>query len=92
MTDISITRAHNLQKSQVRDRVEELVNKLVAKYGGRYNWNGDKAEYRFSGIEADLGFDDRQLQVEVRLGFLMKTFKSIIEQEIEDYMKRHGLN
>lgn len=91
MTDISITRDHNLQKSQVRDRVQELIDKLVNKHGGSYNWNGDRAEYRFSGIQADLGFDDNQLQVEVRLGLLMKAFKSVIEQEIEEYMARCGM-
>lgn len=92
MSDICIKRSHNCNEQEVREKVQALIEKLVGKYGGHYIWEGNRANYHCSGVTADLCFDERELNVEVKLGLLMKAFKSVIEGEINQYMEKNGMN
>ncbi len=90
--DISITRRHLTDKEHAREMVQDVVTKLVTRYGGSYRWVGDWAHYRFTGMTANLGFDEQQVTVEIKLAATMKVLKSTIEKAINDYMDKRGFS
>lgn len=42
MAVLRINRAHGLAPAALRERVEQLAAKLVARYGGAYQWQGSQ--------------------------------------------------
>ncbi len=46
MAVLRINRAHGLAPAALRERVEQLAVKLVARYGGAYQWQGSQWQDR----------------------------------------------
>ena len=57
MSHIQLERNHTMEKEQVRTMTEELGQKLKAKHGGDYCWEGDTVHYKHSGIDAKVSFE-----------------------------------
>lgn len=60
MAVLRINRAHGLAPAALRERVEQLAAKLVARYGGAYQWQGSQWQ--------DSQWQDSQPQGEQRQG------------------------
>jgi putative polyhydroxyalkanoate system protein len=87
MSQFRITRQHNLPETELRNRVEQLAEKLQNKHGGHYQWEGNRVHYAYKGgLDAVVGFDEQELQVEVKLGLMMSAFKGLIEREVSSYL------
>lgn len=87
MSHISINRNHHMNHEALIAHVEELANKLVAKYGGEYQWAGDELTYTYSGgVTANIHCSPEDVNVDITLGMFMKMFKANIAREIEDYL------
>jgi len=90
MSKISVSRNHHMNHDELLAEVERLADKLVAKYGGDYQWNGDQLTYNYSGgVTACIQCTEADINVDVKLGMLMAMFKGSISKEIEDYLDSH---
>lgn len=90
MSRISIKRSHNMGKDDVHTMTDEMGKKLVAKFGGNYQWEENAVHYKYSGgVDAWLSFDEEAVNVDVKLGLFMLAMKDMIKTEIEKYLDEH---
>lgn len=89
MPDIHITRAHTMPVNEVRQVVERLADKLQRKFGLEPRWEGNTLHISRSGVTGQIAFDDKQVQVDVRLGLLLAPLKSTVETEILDKLDEY---
>jgi hypothetical protein len=83
MSTISITRPHSLGLAAAREAIEKVGQDLAAQYGLAHQWKGDTLKVHRSGLEGQLAVSDNQVQIDLKLGFLLSAFKSNIEQAID---------
>lgn len=88
MADIKITRAHHYQEAEVKEKINQLAEKLVGKFGGSYREEGNTVHYSTTGVDASVTHDAETVEIQVKLGFLMKGLKGILRDEIEGYLDR----
>jgi len=89
MAQIRIERQHQLDAGHLRERLEQLGETLVAKYGGEYRWQDNRIHYSYAGgVDAWVSYSDDLVTVEGRLGLLMSAFKGMIQSEVESYLDR----
>lgn len=83
MADLSLSRAHRLGDDELRRRVEGLAQKLVARYGGQYQWQDTAVHYRRGGgVAAVILCGPESIRIDVTLGPLMGFLRTTIEREL----------
>lgn len=83
MARINVERSHNLGRSAVRVKAEQLAERLAREYDVRYQWRGDTLEFKRSGADGQIEVSDDQVRVEVKLGLLLSAMSGSIKREIE---------
>ena len=86
MATIHITRSHHLDPDVVRDRVQELADKLSEELSAKYTWEKDRLVFKRSGANGYVRLGEQELEVEVKLGMLLSPLKGTIEKTITDYL------
>lgn len=89
MSHIQIKRHHNMDEAHLRAMIEELGQKLKAKFGGEYHLDGNIVHYNYHSADATVSFDETTVKVDVKLGLLMMAFKGMIESEVNGYLDEH---
>jgi putative polyhydroxyalkanoate system protein len=82
MSNIDIHHTHSLSPDQARQAVQEVAEKLSARFGLACDWCGDHLEFSTSGVDGRIALAPQQVHVTARLGLLMSAFKGPIEAEI----------
>ena len=82
MSHIDIRHTHSLAPKKARDAVQEVAEKLAARFGMAYDWDGDTLNFNRSGVEGHIALEPRNVQVTAKLGFLLAALKGPIEAEI----------
>jgi len=82
MSVIDIHRSHSLDKEHAREAAEALARDLSKKFDLNYQWDGDVLRFSRSGVKGRLAIERSDLHMHLELGFLLRLFKSRIEQEI----------
>lgn len=86
MATIHITRSHQLDQETARDRVQELANTLVEKLSAEYQWEQDRLVFKRSGANGFIRIGDQELEVEVKLGMMLRPLKGTIEKTITEHL------
>jgi putative polyhydroxyalkanoate system protein len=89
MPEISISRRHGLNETDVRGRIEELADKISGRLGGTWSWQGDQAVCDAHGARARVGYDAQSIMLEVSLPRMMKPFSGKLEAKIIEYFDRY---
>ena len=89
MAKIYLTRTHQLDQQSVRDRVQELANKLETKLSAEYQWQKDRLVFKRSGANGFIKISNQELEIEVQLGMLLRPLKASIEKTIMEYLDEH---
>ena len=89
MSHIQIQRRHNMDEQHLRVMIEELGQKLKAKFGGEYHLEPNVVHYNYHSADATVSFDSSTVNVEVTLGLLMMALKGMVESEINSYLDEH---
>lgn len=89
MAKIHLTRAHQFDQQSVRDKIQELANKLETKLSAKYQWEKDRLVFKRSGANGFIKISDRELEIEVQLGMLLRPLKASIEKTITEYLDEH---
>jgi len=83
MSAIDIRHPHTLPKDEARQAVQEVAEKLDARFGMSSRWEGDVLHFKRSGVDGHIALQPKELHVSAQLGFLLSAMKGTIEQEIK---------
>ena len=90
MSIIEISRAHNLDADECRTVAEDLLDQLVAKFGGSVRSEGECYSYRHStGLKARVDPQAGNLDISVKLTMMTRSFAPLVEQQIQEVLDKH---
>ena len=83
MSHIVMHRDHELTLDQARAAAEALAGQLAERYDISHHWQEDSLHFERSGVSGQIDLEPGLIRVSVRLGFLLVSLKSRLEQEID---------
>jgi putative polyhydroxyalkanoate system protein len=83
VSHISIRREHHATLASAKKVADKVAAKLATEYDLRSNWEGDVLHFDRSGLHGTLAVTAKDMQVDVKLGFLMAAFKGPIQAAME---------
>lgn len=84
MSDIDITRAHDLGIKAAREAADRLAEDLGRKFGLSGGWTGNTHHFDRPGVTGKLVISDKDLHLTVTLGFLLKALRGSIERAVHE--------
>jgi putative polyhydroxyalkanoate system protein len=84
VASITIQRRHRLGLAQARERVGELAHALEQDLEATWQWQGDELRFERAGASGCVRVDEERLDVEVKLGLLLRPFRERIAAQISD--------
>ncbi len=88
MSDIKIIQEHNLSLEASREAANKVAAQMEADYEMTTTWEGDLLKFERSGVSGSLALSDKQAQLEIKLGFILKGFASKIEEQVSKNMRK----
>ena len=88
MADIEIHRAHNLGLKAARTAADRMAETLGRKFDLKGSWAGNVLRFERPGVSGSLAISDKDLNLSVALGFLLKAMKGSIQSAIEQELDR----
>jgi putative polyhydroxyalkanoate system protein len=82
MSDIKIRRAHTMPHDKARQSAEKMAKRLKKEFDLDYEWYGEVLVFERSGVNGELTVAAKHVEMEVKLGFLLKMMKPTIEKHI----------
>jgi len=90
MNNLQICREHDLDQDQCQTMAEDLLQKLVAKFGGSYKANGQNFLYKHTaGVKADIEPKEGELVVNVKLGMMTRALAPQLEKEMNKVLDEY---
>ena len=89
MSLIHIRREHRLPRDRVKEQINGLAEELKARLEADYAWQDDTLTFKRTGASGRIVVEDREVDVQIKLGMLLKPFRSTVEQAICDYLDEH---
>ena len=86
MSDIKYVRSHNLSLKEAKKVAQKTADDLADEYDLKSEWNGDTLHFHRTGVEGRMHVNDKEIDLSVKLGFLLKPFKAKFEQHIERHL------
>lgn len=86
MATIHIKKSHNQDMAHARTHADETVEALADKFGVKYQWDGDTVKFKGAGAKGYMSIDHGQVEVKMELSFMLRPFKSRIEDEINRHL------
>jgi putative polyhydroxyalkanoate system protein len=88
MADISITQTHKLSHKKAKAAAQKVVDQLAEEYGVTAQWDGDTLNFQRSGVNGSLELLDHEVQLEIKLGFMLMAFSATIEEHVHKHMQK----
>ena len=88
MSDIKIIQEHNLSLDEARQAARKVAAQMELDYEMTTTWEGDLLKFERSGVSGSLALLDKQAQLEIKLGFMLKGFASKIEEQVSKNMRK----
>ncbi len=86
MSDIKYTRKHNLSLAQAKKIAQKTADDLADEYDLVSEWEGDTLHFHRAGVEGHMHVTESHIDLDVKLGFLLRPFKAKFEQNIERHL------
>ncbi len=86
MSDIKYVRRHSLPLKEAKKVAQKTADDLAEEYDLKSAWDGDTLRFHRSGVEGHMHVTAKEIDLDVRLGFLLKPFKAKFEQHIERHL------
>ncbi len=86
MSDIKYLRHHTLPLKDAKKVAQKTADNLAEEYDLRSEWEGDTLHFHRSGVEGHMHVTAKHIDLNVKLGFLLRPFKSKFEQHIERHL------
>ena len=88
MADIEIHRAHTLGLKAARAAADKMAESLGRKFDLKGDWSGNVLKFERPGVSGSLAISEKDLNLSVGLGFLLKAMKGSIQSAIEQELDR----
>ena len=88
MADIEIKRAHGLGIKAARAAAEKMADQLGRKFDLKGDWSGNVLRFERPGVTGSLTVGEKDLNLSVALGFLLKAMKGSIESAVKHEMDK----
>lgn len=85
MSDIKIRRQHGKSLAEARAAAEHMASELAEEFDLDYAWDGNQMHFRRPGVVGELSIDEREVALDIRLGFLLFAIKPTIERAVHRY-------
>lgn len=85
MSDIKIRRQHGKNLAEARAAAEHMASELAEEFDLDHAWDGNQLHFRRPGVVGELWIDDREVALDIRLGFLLFAIKPTIERAVHRY-------
>jgi putative polyhydroxyalkanoate system protein len=84
MASVNIKRNHNLNKDELKSKIESLKDQIEKDYKVKSSWKDDNTmSISGTGInKGSLNFDDSSINIDIKLGMLASALKGKIESGI----------
>ena len=82
MADIQLHRVHSLGLEAARAAAQRMAEHLGRKFDLKGAWEGNVLKFERPGVSGLLHVTDKDLELSVSLGFLLKAMKSSIERAV----------
>ena len=90
MSNVHVCRQHDLDEQECNALAENLLEKLVAKFGGSYSQKGANYKYRHTaGVDAIVEPKAGELVVKVKLGFMTRALAPQLEREMNKVLDEY---
>ena len=88
MAKLTIEQAHALPIDEVKRRLQELADRLSAKYGIDAKWTSEReASLKRTGVSGTLNIGENKVAVLLDLSFALLPMKGKIQERIERELK-----
>jgi putative polyhydroxyalkanoate system protein len=84
MSDIKIRRSHSMPHDKARHAAEKMAKRLQKEFNLDYEWDGDVLVFERTGVNGELTVAPKHVEMEVKLGFLLRMMKPTIEKHINE--------
>jgi putative polyhydroxyalkanoate system protein len=88
MADIHIVHPHKLSAKKAREAAQKVADKIAEEYDLECEWEGDTLYFERSGVNGAMELGEGQVEMTIKLGFLMSAFSSTIQSKIEENLKK----
>jgi putative polyhydroxyalkanoate system protein len=83
MSEIRYKREHHLSVKEAKKIAQKAADDLGREYDLVSEWEGDTLHFQRSGVDGHMHVTAHYIDLNVRLGFLLRPFKSAFERHIE---------
>lgn len=83
MSDIHARKTHNLTLAEAKQTAQKLADQLQKEFQLDSQWQGNTLNFTRSGVKGKLDVTDKDVTVDISLGFMLKAFKGKIQAEID---------
>jgi putative polyhydroxyalkanoate system protein len=86
MSEINYVRKHNVSLAVAKKIAQKTADDLAEEYDLVSEWNGDTLHFHRSGVEGTMHVTPSEIDLTVKLGFLLRPFRARFEQHIENHL------
>lgn len=83
MSEIKYKREHHLSIGEAKKIAQRAADDLGKEYDLQSQWEGDTLHFRRSGVDGHMHVTAHYIDLNVKLGFLLRPFRSAFEHHIE---------
>lgn len=88
MADITLVEDHALSMDDARNAARKVADQMTADYEMACSWEDDVLVFRRSGVSGTLALTEGRAQLDINLGFMLRGFKSKIEEQVGRNMRK----
>ena len=85
MSDIVVRRNHGMTLKKARVAGEQIAADLADEFDFTYEWNGNTLNFKRMGVTGTIVVEKKSLEIQAKIGFLLRPIKSRIEREIHRF-------
>ena len=85
MSDIVVRRNHGMTLKKARAAAEQIAAELAEEFDFTYEWSGNTLNFKRMGVAGTIVVEKKVLDIQAKIGFLLRPIKSRIEREIHRF-------
>lgn len=88
MSEIKYKRTHHLPLKDAKKVAQKAADDLAEEYDLESRWEGDTIHFTRLGVDGHMHVTASHIDLNVKLGFLLRPFKSAFERHIENNLDK----
>jgi len=89
MSEIRVCRAHGVTLKRARKGAERIAEELGEEFGLDHEWEGNTLRFHRMGVAGHIEVGKKEVEIYVKLGFLLMALGPRIEHEINRFCDEH---